>query len=173
MRHTCVRARVGGRACACVSAGGETTAGLSHQVLQAVAAATSGTVGFAVSESLLRLLPPYLSTSLHDLITATGTRAVVHALAPALMHTLSFPENVATNRLCFQCGRFGKPEACAGCPQWHVEHAKLQGAYYYLNFYADYYTDYYAQVFTGTEFEEEEEGSAMPGAAAGGTAGAV
>ena len=39
------------------NAGAEGATGLGEELLEAVATATSGTVGFAVSENLLRILP--------------------------------------------------------------------------------------------------------------------
>ena len=139
------------RFCSCVlPSGSEGPGSLSEDVLEAVAKSVSGTVGFAVSENMLRILPAYLTTSLHHVLTATATRAVVHALAPTLMHTLVFPEADAADRHCFQCARFGK--GCSMCPRWQSEWRKLKESYYYLNFYADYFSDYFSQVYSSTEF---------------------
>eukprot|EP00750_Incisomonas_marina_P014428 INCI17661.1.p1 GENE.INCI17661.1~~INCI17661.1.p1 ORF type:complete len:943 (-),score=154.05 INCI17661.1:1849-4677(-) len=132
------------------TSGSEGPGSLSEDVLEAVAKSVSGTVGFAVSENMLRILPAYLTTSLHHVLTATATRAVVHALAPTLMHTLVFPEADAADRHCFQCARFGK--GCSMCPRWQSEWRKLKESYYYLNFYADYFSDYFSQVYSSTEF---------------------
>jgi len=123
-------------------------------VLDAVALSTSTAVGFAVTESLVKILPAYLTTSLHHTMTATITRAVVHSLAPTLMHTLGYPEDSALDRHCYQCTKYGK--SCELCPEGRTQSAKQKAAYYYLNFYADYFSDYFSQVFSETDFRPEK-----------------
>ena len=100
-------------------------------------------VNEVVTDSVHRLLPPYVLQALTTILTHTVTRSVTHALTGTLLHSLSTsPQHEGA---CYRCHDFG--QMCDICYHNDPTRTRMYTKSYYSQFFASYYGDYYSNYY--------------------------
>jgi hypothetical protein len=128
-------------------------AALGRDLVKSVGNNVAITTTQGVKGVMSTTMPRQLFTSETIAITKTLTRALVHALCPAIISTLS--ATPAQRHHCYLCKSHGISEECSACDA-HTTIA-TESALHYANFYAAYYSDYYADYYTKEFFGQSGE----------------